>query len=108
MAQQRENWLAWVLAVIGITGAGFAARMHHLVWALFWVIAAIWMLFCYWGGSQSRGDEFLWWVLAIGPTVVVGIILRIVEGVVLAIFGGLSSHSGPSTSSAPHDLPRQQ
>lgn len=108
MAQQRENWLAWVLAVIGIAGAGFAARMHHLVWALFWVVAAIWMLFCYWGGSKSRGDEFLWWVLAIGPTVVVGIILRIVEGVVLALFGGLSSLATPSESSSPHDPARHQ
>ena len=105
MPQQRENWLAWVLAVIGIAGAGFAARMHHLVWALFWVVAAIWMLFCYWGGSKSGGDEFLWWVLAIGPTVVVWNILRIVEGVVFAIFGGLSNIAGSSTSPPPRDDP---
>lgn len=78
--------------------------MHYLVWALFWVIAVIWMLLCYWGNSSSKpgNDEFLWWLLAIGPTVVVGIILRIVEGVAFAIFGGLSK------SSSSHDLPRDQ
>lgn len=106
MPQQRQNWIAWVLVTIGIAGAGFAARLHHLVWVLFWVVAAIWLLLCWWGGSKSRGDEqFLWWLLAIGPTVVAGIILRIIEGVVLGALGGLSSLADSSTSPSRQDGP---
>ncbi len=100
MSQKHENWLAWVLATIGIAGAGFAAGMHRLVWALFWAVAAIWMLFCWWGGSKARSDEFFWWLLAIGPTVVIGIVLAIVEGTVLALFSGLKSLGDSSASSS--------
>ena len=104
MAQQQQHWLAWVLATIGVVGAGFASGLHRLVWALFWVIAIIWLLLCWWGGSKSRGDEqFMWWLLAIGPTVVVAIILRIVEGVVLGVLAGLSGLADTSASTTRQD-----
>ena len=104
MAQQQQHWLAWVLATIGIVGAGFAARLHRLIWALFWAVAVIWLLLCWWGGSKYHGDEqFLWWLLAIGPTVVVAIIFRIVEGVVLGVLGGLSSLADTSASTSRQD-----
>ena len=109
MTRKNENWLAWALATIGIVGAGFAAGMHRLVWALFWVIAAIWILLCWWYGSKSRGDElFMWWLLAIGATLVIGIVLRIVEGTVLVLFGGLQSLADSSTPTSPQDEPRQK
>lgn len=41
MAQRGENWLAAVLATIGIAGAGFVAGLHRLVWTLFWVVATV-------------------------------------------------------------------
>ena len=90
MSQKGENWLAAVLATIGIAGVGFAAGLHRLVWTLFWVVAVVWVLLCWWGGSKSRNEEVLWWLLATGPTLIVGIVLRIVEGIVLSVFGGLN------------------
>ncbi len=102
MSQKNENWFALVLATIGIAGVAFSAGMHRLVWTLFWVVAVVWMLFCWWGGSKSRGDENLWWLLAIGPTVVVGIVIAIVEGIVFALFGGLKSVGGSFTPPSQH------
>jgi len=108
MSPKNENWLAWVLATIGIAGAGFAVGMHRLVWALFWGVAAIWILLCWWGGSKSRSDEVLWWLLAIGPTLIVGIVLRIVEDTVLALFSGLKSLGDPSTPTSQQSEPRSK
>jgi hypothetical protein len=97
MAQKNENWLAWALAAFGIAGAGFAAGLHRLIWTLFWVIAAIWILLCWIGGSKERDETtvLVWWLLAIGPTLVVAILLRTLEGIVIALSSSISSQNGP-------------
>ena len=108
MSQKGENWLAAVLATIGIAGAGFAAGLHRLVWILFWVVATVWMLLCWWAGGKSRSEELLWWLLAIGPTLIVGIVLRIVEGIALSVFGGLKSTAGATVPASRQNEPGPQ
>ena len=95
MSNRNENWLAWTLAAVGIAGAGFAAGLHRLVWGLFWAVAAIWWLLMWWYGSKnSHNDPVTWWLLALGPPLIAGFVLRLIEGIVLAFFGGLSRMTG--------------
>jgi uncharacterized membrane protein len=105
MSKNGENWLAVALATIGIAGAGFAAGLHRLVWTLFWVVAAVWMLLCWWAGSKSPREELLWWLLAIGPTLIVGIVLRVVEGIARSVFGGLTSTAGATVLASRQNEP---
>lgn len=105
MAQKGEHWLGWILATVGVAGAGFAAGLHRLVWGLFWVVAAIWWLFCWWAGSESHREQFMWWLLALGPTLVVGIVLRIIEGIVFALLGAFRNIADASPPSPQHNEP---
>lgn len=106
MSHKSDHWLSWIFATVGVAGAGFAAGLHRLVWGLFWVVVVIWGLFCWWGGSKSHGDEqFMWWLLALGPALVVGFVLRIVEGIVFALLGGSKDTADPSTPSSRHNEP---
>ena len=97
MSQRNENWLVWILATIGFLGAGFAAGLHRLIWGLFWFLTALWWLLCWYVGKDGH-DTNLWWTLAIVAPVVIGFVLRIIEGIVLAFFGalsGLDESTGP-------------
>ena len=98
---KNNSELAWVFAAIGLAGAGFAAGLHRLVWLLFWVLTILWVGFFYHmiqsehsaslslaaQGVHTKDDQTIYWVIAIGAPIVVAIILRIVEGVVFALFG---------------------
>lgn len=99
MPTKHENWLAWTLTAIGIAGAGFAAGLHRLVWGLFWVVAAIWWILIWWYGTRnSHSDPVIWWLLVLGPPAIIGLVLRLIEGIVLAFFGGLAHMSdSPAT-----------
>lgn len=98
-----DSGLAWALAAIGLAGAGFAAGLHRLVWSLLWVLTVLWIGFFLHmissehaacmelrhtlRGYHSDCDETIYWIIAFAAPIVVGIILRIVEGVVFAFFG---------------------
>ena len=84
---KNDSGLAWALAAIGLAGAGFAAGLHRLVWSLFWEQAILWIGFFLLYMISSDCDETIYWIIAFAGPVVVGIILRIVEGVVFAFFG---------------------
>ena len=102
MPNKTNSGLSWVFAAIGLAGAGFAAGLHRFVWLLYWVLTILWLVFIYYtveeehaasvslaaSGYAGNDHQSFWWILGIGAPVVVAIILRIVEGIVLSLFGG--------------------
>jgi len=106
MSKKSQNWLSWILASLGVAGVAFAVKLHRLVWTLFLVLAVTWWLVCWWAGSKSHGDtELLWLLLAVAPTLIVAIVLRIVEGIVVAIYGVLPSATDSPPVSSLHNEP---
>ena len=91
MSRKDENWLVWTLATIGLLGSGFAAGLHRLIWGLFLFLTVVWWIGCWYGGVHKQGNTDMWWMLAIAPPIAVGFVLRIIEGIVIAFFGALSS-----------------
>lgn len=90
MTRKDENWLAWTLATIGLLGTGFAAGLHRLIWGLFLLLTVVWWIVCWYEGANNHHTG-LWWMLAIAPPIAIGFVLRIIEGIVFAFFGTLSS-----------------
>lgn len=82
--KRNENLLAWALSIVTFAGIGFAAGLRALVWLLYSVIAILWVTLFMNSIDSSHRDGMFWVVLA-GPPVVVGIILKIIEGVILTI-----------------------
>lgn len=109
MTSNSQKPLAWIFSIVGLASAGFAAGLHRLVWGLYWVVAVIWCLFIWWLASQSHhGDQLMYWISALGPTLVVGIVLKIVEGVVLAIFGGVKELADAAAQTSRHPESHQK
>lgn len=102
MTRKGGNWLAWTLATIGLLGTGFAAGLHRLIWGLFLFLVVVWWIVCWYVGKNGH-DAALWWMLAIVPPIVIGIVLRIIEGVVFAFFGALNSLNDPIGNQAKND-----
>jgi len=89
----RDTWLDWTLATIGLAGAGFAAGLHRLIWGFFCFATLAWWAFIWWGVNESKvpSDQlFFWWILALGAPLIVGFVLRLVEGIALAALKGVN------------------
>ena len=78
-----KSALKFMLAIVGVTETGFV-EFYRLAWWLFWVVAVLWMIFCY-RAILSLGinsNQTMWWILGIGAPIVVAISLRVVGGVI--------------------------
>ncbi|MHB8474258.1 MAG: hypothetical protein ACYDC8_15700 [Gammaproteobacteria bacterium] len=90
MSQKNESGLAWVWAAIGLVGAGFTAGMHRLIWSFFLFLTVAWGLLCLYMAGRVPADSGMYVMLAIVIPVVVGFVVKIIEGVANVFFGALS------------------
>jgi hypothetical protein len=106
MSRKEESWLHWTLAAVGFVGTGFAVGLHRLVWGLFFAVAVLWCGFFWTVAVKHHGEPF-YWLVAFGPPIVVGIVVRLIEKIVFAFFGGLANVPA-SGQSSPEEKKRQR
>lgn len=87
------------MTVIGLTGLGFASGVHRLIWGLFWLLTAVWWLLLAMIHKPNSEVGFLL-LFGVVPPIVIGFLLKIVEGVVVALFGGFSKSDGSPIGAA--------
>ncbi len=107
MSRKGESWLSWTLTTIGLVGTGFAAGLHRLVWGLFLVLAVLWCLFFLLIADRHGGEPSLYFFVAFGPPIVVGIVVRLIEKIVFAFFGGLAN-ADPARQPSPAEEKKRQ
>ena len=92
-----ESIIWGVLAAVGITVAGFAMGLKKLVWALWVVVSIIWVLFWLSAGKGARGDaELLYLLITWGPPILVFLVVRLLAGIVDAMFAPLAAEGARS------------
>ncbi len=100
----RDSWINWTLATLGLAAAGFAAGLHRLVWGLFWFATLIWWVFVWWGHFAGHPYEditlIVMWALTLGPPLLIGVVLRLVERIVFAVLGSSIRGTDSSVSSS--------
>lgn len=79
-----EGILAWVVSIVTFAGIGYAAGLRALVWLLYSVIAFLWMAL-FMNSIDEPHRDGMFWIVTVGPVIVIGIVLKIIEGVIAAI-----------------------
>jgi hypothetical protein len=109
----KDSWLNWTLVTVGLAGAGFAAGLHRFVWGLFWLATLVWWLIMGWlategpfaRGTQTDFDVVMLWVSALGPPLLIGVVLRFVERIVFVVFGISIRETDSSVSNSRNNGP---
>ena len=94
-------WTA-IFAAVGLSAAGFFLGLRKLVWALWAVVSALWIILWLVAGEKSKESLDAFRILFIfGPPILVFFVVLLLQGVMEAlgrIAGALGSHHSAEDS----------
>lgn len=102
--KQRDKEAIWtgIFAAVGLSAAGFFLGLRKLVWALWAVVSALWIILWLVAGAKSKESMDAFRILFIfGPPIVIFFLVLLLQGVMEAIghFAGAFSSQGSAEGS---------